>query len=407
MSPRVLLLRIARKLVHVRWLTALVALLLSLRTRVFLRGGGQPVVVILSQGRAGHSYSAARAARSLGLRVLLVSPDPVLQELVYAHYLIRLDPLTDTDKVIERLRPLPVEAVIISIKHIILPAQVKVAEALGVISCGAEVAHLANDKLAWRHAIAAAGLPQQRFSERPEDLAGLPMVRKPLSGTGSKGVAYIAADADAATVAATRDGSPDFFEEYVDGEQFDVEGVSRDGQHRMIAIIKEKYERYGEMFPPKYFHFNPGHDPAFLKALEEAAYKVLDASAVRNGAWHVEIRHRDGQFLPIDFANRMGYERFMTRASGMDFAQQHVASFVRRLDLPFERKPIALMQFFATRPEEAPVLKRIAARHPRAIFDATLEDFAMSTIIYNGMIVIEAQDNDALFSMLDGLRIEP
>jgi len=411
MKWRLLAMRAARLATRSRLLTGLMARALLLRTRIGLRPGGAPVVVILSLGADGHSYSAARAARQLGLRVVLVSPKPVLHEMAFARYLLRLDPLRQTDQVIARLRPLAIEGVLLSIKHVLLPAQARIAEALGQVSCGHIVAELANDKFAWRTALAAAGIAQPRFSEDRSAVADIAVVQKPRRGTGSKGVAFLAPGAPARPELLPEGdrsvGQTLYFEEYVEGEQFDVEGVSRDGTHRMIAIIKEKYARIDDAFPPKYFRFNPDHAPDFLARLEQAAYAVLDASGVVNGAWHVEIRHRDGIFLPIDFANRMGYERFVSRASGLDFAQQHVACFVRRLALGFQRRPRALLQVFATRPGEQDALKRIAAAHPEAVFDAILQDFPMSTVTYHGMIVLDAPDSAHLAQLTRSLVLEP
>ncbi|MFN3211059.1 MAG: acetyl-CoA carboxylase biotin carboxylase subunit family protein [Roseovarius sp.] len=406
MNPRLVLMRMARRLARSEMLTSAYARLLELRARLFLSRSSGPVVAILSLGKNGHSYSAARAARALGLKVVMVSPEPVLAELAYSNYLVRLNPLDDTSEVIERLRPLQVQAALISVKHLILPAQIKVAEALGLVSSGQKASDLANDKLAWRKAMEAAGLTQQAYSESYSDLRDRPVVRKPRSGTSSIGVFYLEPGSDAEIQRIQSDGQPDLFEEYVDGEQFDVEGFSRDGVHHTLTIVKEKYKRTGNEFPPKYFHFNPAHDAAFLKMAEEKAFQVLDASGIRNGAWHVEMRHLDGDFMPLDFANRMGYERFITRSSGVDFGQQHVAAFIPGLEIPFERKPRRMVQYFATEKEEYEIFKRIVEEHPSSVFDARMEPFRMSTMLYYGMIVVEAETNEKLFEMLHGLTFE-
>jgi carbamoylphosphate synthase large subunit len=411
LSPKALVRAMARRLVKNRALTSIVAAGLRAKSRLRLRRETRPIIVVLSLGAGGHSYSAARAARWLGYRVLLVSPRPVLHEMAFAHYLLPRDPLTEVPQIIADLRPLQVAAVTISIKHILLPAQAQIAEALGLTSVGAEVGILCNDKYLWRQALDAAGLPQPRFSLDYADLAHGPAIQKPRTGTGSKGVAFLEPGSDVPDSWDPKGdlsvGSEIYFEAYHEGEQYDVEGVSRNGEHRIIAITKEKYQRIGQLFPPRYFLFNPDLDAERDHLLRAGTFRVLDASAVRNGAWHVESRVVDGRLMPIDFANRMGYERFMTRASGVDFARQHVSAFLPDHHEPFRLQPRKLIQFFATSDADAAIVRDIAKNWPGNVVDGVFKPFFMGTMTYDAMIVVSCPDDDEFWKMIADIPLDP
>ena len=357
-------------------------------------------IAILSLGAAGHSYSAARAARALGLHVVLVGRTLRAHEMIFADEFVEHDPLEETQAVIDALRGRGVQAVTISIKHVLLPAQVAVSEALGLRSCGARVAHLSNDKLAWRRALEEAGIEQPRFAETREAFDAVPCVQKVRMGTGSKGIALLQADEDARDdVTPLHDrsvGQERYFEEFLVGPQFDVEGVSRDGVHRTLVIVQEYYVEHEGQFPPRAFVFNPPLPEGMSEAAEAAARATLDASGVVNGAWHVEMRYHDGAFKPVDFANRMGYERLVTLASGVDFARTHVRAFLPEATAEPEGRPLAVAQLFAFDEPDADAMRRIAEAHPDAVFDAVLEPFDMGTVRYRAMICLKACDHDAL-----------
>ncbi len=136
-------------------------------------------------------------------------------------------------------------------------------------------------------------------------------------------------------------------------------------------------------------------DKEITENIQETVYKVLDASGIINGAWHVEGRVINKQFYPIDFANRMGYERFVTRASGVNFGAQHLSAFIDGLNLKLNFKKRFLLQYFSTTEKEMKILYQITREFPENVFDLITEPFKMSTLTYRGMIVLESsEEND-------------
>ena len=405
MNVRLGVTKLVRSLVASRGLSHIAKSFWQLRHKSINRFSKRPYVVVLSMGWDGHSYSAARGARSLGKRVLLVTDQPKLHELLYSDALIALDPITDTDAVIKSLEDLPLEAVVISIKHLLLPAQNAIAEYFGLTAVGPEVGVLCNDKFAWRRKLEEAGVHQPRYSSSPKAFAGEPCVRKPKVGTGSTGVVLVGAAQDKREGLDSTDYPSVYFEEAVEGDQYDVEGFSMDGTPEILSIVHERYLLLDGEFPPHSFVFNADLPPERRALLNDSCFDTLRASKVINGAWHVEIRVRNSRAYPIDFANRMGYERFMTLASGADFAECHVNAFLPQ-PVTISRKPRqSVVQFFAWTEAECEICHRIARDHPEHIFDQILKEHKIGPGLCKSMIVLKAETSMQMRRITAGLDL--
>tara|TARA_R110001599_G_scaffold135013_2_gene313271 strand:- start:4318 stop:5634 length:1317 start_codon:yes stop_codon:yes gene_type:complete len=362
-------------------------------------------VAVLSMGRNGHSYSAARAARALGRRVLLITDQPQLQEMAYADALIPLDPLTDLEAILTRLEGFKMEAVVVSIKHLLLPAQAAIADKFGLISAGAETGLLNNDKFAWRKALDAAGVVQPEYSDQPEPFEGRACIRKPRSGTGSANVSLMTAQEEKLTAAERASGVEYFFEEMIEGDQYDFEGVVEDGTPRVLSKVFEKYIPEQGTFAPRYFLFNAPIEAAREAALDRCLIETLAGSAVHNGAFHVEMRVRGDHAVPIDFANRMGYERLMTLASGEDFGQAHVNCFLRAKAEVKRGKKQAVVQFFCWTPDDFDIARARMREHPRHVFDQVMVPHAFASIHCLGMVTFQADTHEELAHITAGLNV--
>ncbi len=352
-------------------------------------------------GRNGHSYSAARAAKSLGLKVLLITDVPQTHEMLYSDALIALDPLTDLEAILKSLADFRLIAVCVSIKHLLLPAQARIAEAFDLISVGTDTGVLNNNKLAWRDALAEAGVAQPAYGRDPKLFEHKPCIRKPISGTGSAGVIQLGPEDDK-----VRHAGPDsFFEAAVAGDQYDYEGVVEDGKPRILVRVFERYILQNGTFAAHFFLFNPVIDPDRDSSLTECAVKTLAASRVVNGAFHVEMRMDGKQAVPIDFANRMGYERFVSFASGEDFAKAHVNCFLpEKIDYSIST-PKPLVQYFCWTRESFDVAERIRQTHPSRVFDSYMKPHKFAGEPCEGMIVLTHDSMDELLALTKDLGV--
>lgn len=390
---------LGRRVVKIGFLRRALQEGLKVRSPLTRRKG--PVTVVLSMGKEGHSYSAARAVKALGHRVLLVTDNPQLHEMLYSDAILLRDPITEIDTILSELEAWDLEAVMVSIKHLLLPAQSQIAERFGLISVGSETSVLNNDKLAWREALEAAGVDQPPFSRDPALFEARPCIRKPLSGTASAGVIRLEAEEDKAPHA----GPGYFFEGVVDGDQFDYEGVFEKGSPRFLARVFERYIDVNGTFVAHYFLFNPPINPAQNAALERCAAMTLAASKVMHGAFHVEMRMDGARAVPIDFANRLGYERFVSFAGGEDFAQAHANCFLPQDHQAAQHTPKALVQYFCWTQEQFDMASSIRTANPDQVFDSNMTTHLVGGQHCLGMIAIWHDTLDELLKVTDGLGI--
>jgi biotin carboxylase len=156
-----------------------------------------------------------------------------------------------------------------------------------------------RDKIATRRLLASAGLPSVRFAEctaaaQLRDFlrqAGGPVIVKPSSGSGSRGVALVsdAGDVNAAWEWCQAGGSPPAIaEELVTGRELSVETLSLDGGHQVISVTEKLTSG-----PPSFIE--TGHQlPARLEqaqagAVSEVVLRLLEAVGHRWGPAHTEV----------------------------------------------------------------------------------------------------------------------
>lgn len=168
------------------------------------------------------------------------------------------------------------------------------------------------------------------------DRVGYPVMCKPVSGVGSRGISYIRSKADIAAAlnasenaAATLDVTELLVEPFHRGTEYSVEAFSDSGRH-LIACVTEKH------IEPATF-VEVGHTlPAALKPdtqvlVENTIVKMLDALGVENGVTHTELILTDDQPRIVETHLRPAGDqipKMLAHVSGIDlfdaFARQSV-----------------------------------------------------------------------------------
>lgn len=327
-----------------------------------LRAGPGDWVILLSLGRQGPSQNVAREAAGQGFRICVLCPEFPAREAPFMHDWRRVPGLNDistvqgVDDLVRDLRALAPVAVLLEGKNLLLPAQTRLARALGLRAVGERPALASNSKIAMRQALDTVDGPKLAWQEvtdvhAPVTLA-LPAIYKPDMGTASKGVRLIASpedlrrgDAHDAMIAADISvGDRRLLEGFIQGRQFDMEGIARDGNYLLLACVEEHYAGRPPYFPPAWHYFNPPLDTAYAAQLEDAMQRALSALGVTDGAFHMEMRvDAVGHVYPIDYANRMGYNQLVSTASGVSFPAAYVGVMTGRLefgDVAFDRRAI-------------------------------------------------------------------
>ncbi|OIJ93030.1 hypothetical protein BIV25_26035 [Streptomyces sp. MUSC 14] len=171
-----------------------------------------------------------------------------------------------------------------------------------------ESADARRDKPAMARALRAAGLAAAEdvsVSDPDEGVAwfaGRPggrVVVKPPSSAGSDNVWVCGTAAEVAAACRTVLDAPNFFgepngvalvQDYLDGEEYLVNSVSRDGDHRVVEVWRS-VRLPGPDGACLYDFQEPlSYDAPGVAAVVSYVRQVLDALGVRNGAGHSELR---------------------------------------------------------------------------------------------------------------------
>ena len=94
-------------------------------------------------------------------------------------------------------------------------------------------------------------------------------------------------------------------ESIIQGQQFSLETLSFNGEHKLIAIaaqtmdFKEKHVEVGHILPAPI-------SKRKYAVLEKYALDLLDGFDIKFGACHIEVRIFDEKIYTLDFASRMG-----------------------------------------------------------------------------------------------------
>jgi hypothetical protein len=373
-----------------------------LRIRTAISPRSVPFVAVLSMGEKMHAYSAARGVKALGRRVLLITDTPQLPEMAYSDAILLRNPLTDAEAILAELETFKLDGVLVSTDHVLLPLQDQIASRFDLISVGAETTVFNNDKLAWRNALAAEGVPQPGYSSNPAVFDGKACVRKPRSGHGSKDVVALKAEDDKHPYA----GEKYYFEEVMAGDQYEYEGIVRNGQVHIFARLFEKYREHNGTFVSQYYFFNLPIDPEIDAALEACARKTLAVARVRHGAFHIEMRMNGTHAVPIDFANRISsVERGVSFCMNDSYAKAHASCFVfdkQSLPVP-ETRP--LFQYWCWTEDEFGRASAIRDANSDRVFEARMVPHRMNGEQCFGMVTFFHDDARQLLEMTESLAI--
>lgn len=230
-----------------------------------------------------------------------------------------------------------------------LPAAL-LSEALGLPTVPVRAVVRTRNKLHMRRALGAS-LPQPAFGVIGRDdptEADFPVVAKPAQGSGSRNVEYVPDVATYQERAASLSGY--MWEHYITGDEYSVEAVSFDGDHKILGITAKQTN--GQ----PYF-LESGHEVPALLAPEveqqilNCVVRCLDALEITVGASHTEVKVEDGRAMLIETHTRGGGDRIplLTRlVSGADqfeLAVQSVLPWARARPTAPEYKHAAVHYF--------------------------------------------------------------
>jgi hypothetical protein len=193
------------------------------------------------------------------------------------------------------------------------------AERLGLPHSGVNAVEATRDKHEMRIRLADAGVAQPRFvAADPADVheaaaaIGYPVVIKPVSLSGSRGVIKVEAAGDLETaVARVRaiqieagiEGSMVLVEEFLSGPEIALEGLLGDGLE-VLAVFDKPDPLDGPYFEETIYVTPSRHEPAAVEAAIEVVEAACAALGLRFGPIHAEVRLTDEGPRLIEVAAR-------------------------------------------------------------------------------------------------------
>lgn len=303
--------------------------------------------------------STVQAVKDLGYNLVSINESVSLSSALLAEHVLEID-LNDWEDARNRLadlhRRFPIDGILTNYQRYTLCAAY-LAESLGIRGLSVQGAQNCNNKLRMRRTLNQHGVSVVQYgtaTDVDEALSvarriGYPVVIKPVEGGGSEGVRFCENEA------ALREEARGFFgrlagrdsndclliEEFLDGPQFTVDAILRDGQAEIVIVNELAVGGYPSLVSLGY-RYPPRVDP---QVLEQIRTTVLDAFPVLGmdyGNAHVEIRLTDRGPKIIEVNPRAPGGRIREVAiavTGIDIVWEGIASVAGK-QAP-RREPVA------------------------------------------------------------------
>lgn len=166
-----------------------------------------------------------------------------------------------------------------------------------------------------------------------------PCVLKPKIGTFSEGVVLLQSKGDFYRLIdesekqrrKTEFETGYIIEEYIEGRQFDVEGIIDNGKLVILSIVEENYTGFFPYFNINWFFFNAFIGEDLYNKIYDTLQRAFVACGMLHGAYHCELRiDKNGDVRILEFSNRMGggFEKPISDVTGSSFADLYVESML-------------------------------------------------------------------------------
>ncbi|HEX3130382.1 MAG TPA: GNAT family N-acetyltransferase [Thermoanaerobaculia bacterium] len=207
------------------------------------------------------------------------------------------------------------------------PLAARVAAALGLRGHPVESADAARDKAWMKQRFEAAGLPIARYTlAKDEDdavrwaeEAGYPVVVKPVRGSASQGVIRADDEEDLREAyrrlrrivqsyrldCGGRSDSAQLVESYIEGDEYSVELLVRDGVPHVLCVFEKPQPLEGPFFEETIYVSPARLDPETRERLESLAVRGVQALGLRDGAAHCEIRGSGEEMYILEIGGRL------------------------------------------------------------------------------------------------------
>ncbi|MFA5076311.1 MAG: ATP-grasp domain-containing protein [Patescibacteria group bacterium] len=212
----------------------------------------------------------------------------------------------------------------------------KIVDRFNLIGIPLNVAKIARNKFAFREFCAANGLPTPKHTiiRSTEDINNLPadfsfpVVLKPSYGASSAYVVrvnnkgelaniyqYVKKNISVNTESALNDGLAIFVEDYIDGDEVDIDIIIQNGKIKFYSI-SDNYQTKEPFFVETGQAIPSTLAPKNQLDLIEMAEETLEKMGVQNGVIHFEAKSTKNGPVPIEVNLRMGGDEVCSFVKG-------------------------------------------------------------------------------------------
>jgi biotin carboxylase len=227
---------------------------------------------------------------------------------------------TDVDGVLAELRERGIEPVAVATMgsdQAVLPTA-RLAQRLGLPGLPVQTAEIVADKRRMRAAFEAGGIPSPRgrdaagAEEATAALAeiGMPLVVKPVDGSGQRGVTEVRAEADLPSaferaLAASRTGAV-VLERFVEGDEVTVNGFLLAGEYFPMSVTQRRLHPPPPLGVCIAHRFPSGLSSEQESDLFELAHRASRAVGIETGPSYVQVRVHGADASVIEVGARLG-----------------------------------------------------------------------------------------------------
>ena len=376
-------------------------------------------VVLLSLGGQNGSPFLAKAATELGYDVHVLSPRFPSYEGLYATGWTKVDPISDIEGTLESARCLNPIACLVEIRNILLPAKARIQTELNLRTFGSVSAVSSNSKIYLRELIEKTDLPKVRWTRasdyKPGQL-GYPFIVKPETGTASKGVSLIQNDAGLNKACELIEslqhdvsvGGDVLLEEFIDGPNFDVTGVYRDGVIYPFTVQFMEFTPIKGALPSSFYLHNPPIENELRERIIDRAKENIEALGVKVGAFTCEMRlNSEEELFVTDFSNRCATPPTVTKAAGLSLTGEYVRTMCESNFHPPHIERNCVYQRFVRNAVELDRFDELLKAHPEMAVDVRKLAGSYAGVKTLARIAVWAPEFGTLHDRLEEFELVP
>lgn len=325
--------------------------------------------------------------------------------------------ITEKEEILKICKKENIDGICSIASDIAVPTVNYIAEQLNLVGNSFECSRLTTNKFNMREALVKKNLPCPKYlllgENEIEDIQNLslsfPLIVKPVDRSGSRGIFKVnnLSELEEAIVKASRESFLDkvIVEEFIGGEEYSVEAVSINGQHKILQYTK-KYTTGSPHFI-EIGHVQPAElSNKIIKKIEEIIKSSLDALDIKNGISHSEIKIVNEDVKIIEIASRMGGDfigsDLVKLSTGIDLLELTLLISLNKMipnnKLEATKENFSMIRYIITE-EEYEIMKNLENKLSKNILEKSIEKTFVETkdsTSRNGYYILSFDDKETM-----------